>query len=318
MTDFYKYAELFKSQTAYASLGKESGAYAVYTEDIGAARLFARLIISRCYGIDEKVAFSDKADIIELPVEGENLSVKDIDFICENCYLTPFELPKRFYIIDKAHTMSEMLQNKLLKTLETPPEPSCFILLAEGEGLIRTVKSRCRTVNLLPFPDEVVHDAVLKARPELYDDAGFKLAVASSRGLIGECEKRISDISYTKIFTACRDVILGTASSRDVPRSFSKLSKYKRDELTTALDFMELIFADGARYCAGLTRALALSEDDLSALNAMYDRRAYPKVFALIRAARERLKNNGNLNSIIDELLYSLTEEKAKWKKLQA
>lgn len=57
----------------------------------------------------------------------------------------------RIVIIHQAERMQAASQNTLLKSLEEPPEDTCFILLAESpERLLKTIVSRCQELAVLP------------------------------------------------------------------------------------------------------------------------------------------------------------------------
>ncbi len=58
---------------------------------------------------------------------------------------------KRFYIIDRAETLTNAAANSLLKVLEEPPPYAHFILLTTHAGrIIPTILSRCQRYRLLP------------------------------------------------------------------------------------------------------------------------------------------------------------------------
>lgn len=65
-----------------------------------------------------------------------------------------------FFIIEKAHTLSTSIANKLLKLLEEPPRGYYFILCSPvEEKIIQTIRSRCATTiitekeNNTPIPE---------------------------------------------------------------------------------------------------------------------------------------------------------------------
>lgn len=306
-----KYAELYKSVPALRALRKGAGAYLVSTEDTAAALLVARLIISEGFNVPLSVASASVADIIELPI-GKNFTVEDSNMIAETCALMPYDLSKRFYIIENAHTLNAIHQNKLLKVLEEPPEPACFILLSAGEGLLTTVKSRCTLVTVPPFPADVIREEVSKAHPDVYNDAGLALASASCGGLIGVCERNLEGGDYTRAYISAVDILTNLKSSRDEPKAYAAFGDNK-DRAAQILDFFELIFADLTRYRAGIKGGSVLSEDVADELASMYSVMCMPAVMKAIKRARLRLKNNNNIISVADELLYALLEEKAKW-----
>lgn len=62
-----------------------------------------------------------------------------------------------FTIIDRAETVTQRGQNRLLKTLEEPPEGMTIILLTENsEALLQTIRSRCIYVRLESAADKGV------------------------------------------------------------------------------------------------------------------------------------------------------------------
>src|SRR3954451_1625461 len=66
---------------------------------------------------------------------------------------TPFEARRRVFVIERAETMNEQSQNKMLKTLEEPAAFVHLILLSSRPGkLLPTIASRCQHVRFDP-PD---------------------------------------------------------------------------------------------------------------------------------------------------------------------
>src|SRR5919202_1078091 len=60
---------------------------------------------------------------------------------------TPFESSKRVFVLERADTMNDEVANRMLKTLEEPPEFVHLILLTDALGqVLETVVSRCQLV----------------------------------------------------------------------------------------------------------------------------------------------------------------------------
>ena len=74
-----------------------------------------------------------------------------------------------------AHRMNEQAQNRLLKTLEEPPEDTLLLLLTDSpRELLPTVRSRCRILDFreeAPAPDQKEQDMVLDVLRAIQDDA---------------------------------------------------------------------------------------------------------------------------------------------------
>ena len=68
--------------------------------------------------------------------------------------LTPFQAPRRIFILDTADDLQREAAHALLKTLEEPPSSVLLILLAtDVDELLPTVRSRCQELALRPMPD---------------------------------------------------------------------------------------------------------------------------------------------------------------------
>jgi len=70
---------------------------------------------------------------------------------------TPFEARRRVFVIERADTMNERAQNKLLKTLEEPAAFAHLLLLtSRPSSLLATIASRCQPVRFdTPPPEEI-------------------------------------------------------------------------------------------------------------------------------------------------------------------
>ncbi len=67
--------------------------------------------------------------------------------------LTPYQSPRRIFIIDTADELQREAAHAMLKTLEEPPASVLLILLATDiDALLPTVRSRCQEIALRPMP----------------------------------------------------------------------------------------------------------------------------------------------------------------------
>src|SRR3954468_22232186 len=68
---------------------------------------------------------------------------------------TPFESSRRVFVLERADTMNDEVANRLLKTLEEPPDFVHLILLTDALGqVLETVVSRCQLVRFDPLSPE--------------------------------------------------------------------------------------------------------------------------------------------------------------------
>jgi len=86
--------------------------------------------------------------------EAAGASIKDeiISDILRNLKNKPVGGSRNIAVIKDADTMTVKAQNRLLKTLEEPPEGTVIVLLSENsERLLQTVRSRCVLMRLEPI-----------------------------------------------------------------------------------------------------------------------------------------------------------------------
>jgi DNA polymerase-3 subunit delta' len=80
---------------------------------------------------------------------------------------TPFESSRRVFVIEDAHTMSDQVANRLLKTLEEPPAWAHLILLAHHpRDVLPTVASRCQLVRFDPLSPLRIQERLTGVDPE--------------------------------------------------------------------------------------------------------------------------------------------------------
>lgn len=131
----------------------------------GRERAHAYILEGRAGSIREKF-LSDlikgleckEIDIVRMSRSGKSgYKVSDASGFSERLGMSPYG---RYLagIIDDAEQMGEVVQNKLLKTLEEPPEDVLiFLLSSRSDELLRTVRSRCsliRTCEYEGYEDE--------------------------------------------------------------------------------------------------------------------------------------------------------------------
>jgi DNA polymerase-3 subunit delta' len=89
---------------------------------------------------------------------------------------SPASAPYRVAIVDAADDLNRNAANALLKTLEEPPPRGVLLLVCHAPGrLIRTIRSRCRTLKLAPLPEDVVAGFVAR-RTDADPEQALRLA----------------------------------------------------------------------------------------------------------------------------------------------
>jgi DNA polymerase-3 subunit delta' len=152
--------------------GKPSHAYLFHgpggTGKRTAARAFAAALLADGArdpgGVGERVGRDAHPDLTWVTPSGASeVLVSDIDEAVVGAVAhTPFESRRRVFVIEAAGTMNDQAANRLLKTLEEPPEFAHLILLAEHSGdVLPTIASRCQQVRFDPLASEVIEQRLI-------------------------------------------------------------------------------------------------------------------------------------------------------------
>lgn len=90
-------------------------------------------------------------DLTLVEREGEVIRTEQVDVLVAELSLRPFVASQRVWIIDEADTLHTAAANKLLKSLEEPPEHVHFLLTTSRlQRVLPTIVSRCHVLELGP------------------------------------------------------------------------------------------------------------------------------------------------------------------------
>ena len=138
----------------------------------------------------ERVAHGVHPDLTWVTPSGaQEMLVGDIDEpVVAAAARTPFEARRRVFVIERAETMNEQSQNKMLKTLEEPASFAHLILLSSRPGkLLPTISSRCQRVRFDAPEPETIADRLVQS-----DGLDPAAADAAARLGLGDAERAAS------------------------------------------------------------------------------------------------------------------------------
>lgn len=327
-----KFQDIICQSLAYKQLNNDyltnnlSHAYVFTSPDYLGLDVLCQAFLSQIIGGDnqllaERVQDSSLLDIIRLPLSAANTTatskkmlVSDADYIADTCYMTPVELDYKYYIIAPDEPMSELVQNKLLKTLEEPPKCARFIIFSKGESeLLPTIISRSRVVRLQEFTSISIEEELKKYYA---DDFAISLAAASCRGQLGLAQEMVTSEKYARMYEVAYEVLIHMKRSTQILPQAATLAMLK-ESLPIVLDYFELILCDIMVYNSGRPDLLTMKNNfyDIKGLASDFSIEQVLAIMPLLVRARARIKSYGNASSIADELLFSILEEKAKCKR---
>ena len=191
-------------------------------------------------------------DHIEVASDSSVISVKMVRDLIDRLTEKPYEGGWRTVIIRDAEKMNEAAQNALLKTLEEPDGRTAFFLLtAHPEGLLATIRSRCRPVFMPRLSEEVIASELIGRG---MSEGRARYAARLSQGVMG---RAIALCREDDPYFAWRDEavkLMQTLRRKDdVPRAASAWNeKRKPEDCQAFLDALETVLRDVMRVQSGL------------------------------------------------------------------
>jgi len=83
-------------------------------------------------------------DVVEIDPPANQIRVDDAQTIVDEVYRSPLEGERKVILVFDAERMNDAAANKLLKTLEEPPQRAVLVLVTAGaDQLLPTIRSRC-------------------------------------------------------------------------------------------------------------------------------------------------------------------------------
>ncbi len=168
--------QLIRSTTAYAIFSGDrkadrlSHSYMLQFDDDINLRAALKLFGVEFFGapagstIAHRIMNGSFPDFKLYPEEGKKITADGVTDIIDDSYLRPVEGVKKLYAICGFEAASQIVQNKLLKTLEEPPEGSYFLLgLTTTAPILPTVRSRVKFLSIPAFTEDEIYEALERA-----------------------------------------------------------------------------------------------------------------------------------------------------------
>ncbi len=144
-----------------------------------AARLVADTITPDARTID-LARRSLHVDVCEFEPEGTFFLVDQADEVIHEAVRSPVDGVRKVLLLHDADRMNESSGNRLLKTIEEPPDRTVFVLTTERpDEVLDTIRSRCQRVDLSPLSQTAIADALMTSG---VDPAAAALAASLAGG----------------------------------------------------------------------------------------------------------------------------------------
>lgn len=187
--------------------------------------------------------------------DNATIGVGTIRRVREDVLFPPNDMPRKVYVIEDAHLLTEEAQNAFLLTLEEPPSYVLFLLLCNTAAtFLDTVKSRAPILRMETLSREQIDGAVCRVsnqaaemkrrEPERYGEL-----LSAANGSIGRMLALLEPGDGTSIIgkrELAREFVilfLQKKSATEAVRLFRRLPQ-KRDALVEQLELMLLCLRD--------------------------------------------------------------------------
>ena len=224
---------------------------------------------------------NNNPDFSMIGPDGNSIKIEQIRELQKKIQEKPIISNNKVYIIDDADMMTQEAQNCLLKTLEEPPEYATIILIGSNENLfLTTIKSRCMILHFEPISNENIKKYL---QTELAISNIDDEMIDIFQGSIGKAiELKDKKEEYEKIIAFVEN--LDKKDIIDLYKLAEPIYKSK-EEIFEILDYINILLLKKARQNYLYTDCIQIVED-----------------------TKKRLKQNGNYDMCIDNLVFNLKE----------
>lgn len=305
--------ELLRSTQVYKELSKR-GAMAHAALVIFPDPAYGRMLLKECakafFGaadgsrVARLIGEDSFLDCKILPPEGGKLTAELASALPAESMLRPAEGEKKLYCIDGFQAVTPLVQNKLLKLLEEPPEGVYFLLCAVSEhGILPTVLSRVTKYAVPPFSAVEIERALVRAHGE---QEGIREAALSCGGVYSAAETLMAEGGELRL----AEEFLRGGKTVEICR---EIGDKKRVAFFSAL---RLILRDMLFYKTGNETACTFPNGKYRELAALYPTGAILSALDGADGAERDIRFNANAGQAAFDLALALREERIKWKKL--
>lgn len=311
---------LIKNSSAYkifcreAEAGRLAHAYMLSFEDSAYLRDALKIFALRYFSVsaEDKVggqilreAFPDCKIY---PEQGKKFNAEAAVALIEDCAMRPAYGDIKLYVISAFDECSAVVQNKLLKVIEEPPEGVGFILGATSlSPVLPTILSRVRLLEVPPFTADMIFGALERKNA----GAALNRRAAESCGGVLSVAEALAGGEFTEVNDAATEILsASTPSAAGLAALKYGDSKYKRE-----------IVSHAQRLCLEAARAKALSrghtaDSGAGALEKIWTEAALLKGAEAFGEAQRDLKFNAYFSALLFGAMLKMIEENNKWLKL--
>lgn len=308
---------LIENSTAYkifcreAEAGRLAHAYMLSFEDSACLREALKIFALRFFGTsaEEKLGGQILREVFPdcriYPEPGKKFNAEAASALIEDSAMRPAYGSKKLYIISSFEECSAVVQNKLLKVIEEPPEGVSFILGAASLApVLTTILSRVRLLEISPFTPEQIFGALERSMP----GGRYNRLAAESCGGVLSVASALAGGQFADVRTEAMSILSATdAGAAGTVAAAVGDSKYKKQ-----------VLAECSRLCLAAARAKTLGggEEDERKIASLWQEATLVRGSEIFCRALRDLKFNAYYPALINSAMLNLIEENKRWQRL--
>jgi DNA polymerase-3 subunit gamma/tau len=285
-------------------------------------KLFAKLFFSNMQESNRENVFrrideENFSDCLFFPDPDKKFMVDDAERLAEESLLNPVESDKKVFVVCDFADANAVSQNKLLKLLEEPPQNVVFLLgTTSAYSVLSTVLSRVEKLEIPPFSEKQICNALARIYPDGYTSRDFELCAAACGGSLGRAQDMLEGGEHKQLVEDAFALCLSTGAT--LPPIIKKIGETKRK--TELLFLLRLIFRDGAVLKTGQSKEYLLLRSESERLLQMKEKYTlHALLFAQKRFSDAELHTafNGVFSQCLEVTLSEILLQNAKDKRRQ-
>jgi len=266
-----------------------------------ALKEMAKIIIGGGEKTERRIDNGSYSDVRVYPEDGKKITVDMAGEIVAESNIKPVEGDKKLFIVERFEEASPAVQNKLLKSVEEPPQGVVFLIGAANEySVLPTVRSRMRILTISPFASGEIEEFLRRNYPALSREERAEYAGASG-GEAGEAKMMIEGGYFSDLIALSREFVL--AEEKDFPALTAKLTDLKQKKEFVAL--LNIVFRDMLVYKTGGDGILSADEKWIKKASARYSAAKLVDVLEKLSSAERDMRFNANFTMLSIDLLIS-------------
>ena len=247
-------------------------------------------------------------DFFVIEPENNIIRVHQVESLIKEITTSPYESPRKVFIIDDSHKMNTESKNTLLKTLEEPPHYVNIILISSSSNnLLPTILSRVQSIKFYPIEYRKIIDLLVESFNKSQEEAEF--IAEFTKGAIGK-SIRLSD---DEGFFQRRDEIIKIIESLvngDKTKAFNGMDFFNENKeiIDEILDIFLLWFRDLLLFKELGHSNLLINKDKIENLS-FQSKVNYSKINDIIVRVQEtkhNIRRNVNYQLAIETMLLNI------------